>query len=276
MTPEGPPSCRCGPAARRHPGVVTDTGAVSDRQCGVVRRVPGADRLGLVPPAGLPTVPGTLLADPRRVGVLLEAWAAQQRTADRRVLATTWWYSASAVLLAPPLAGLATGWPLSARLEDLTVSVRPDGLPAAAVAAASGRDPAEELRTTLEALIAAVAAAGHVRERPLWAVATDSLATVLLTLGRGLGDVAGVTARAAPLAAGIRSPLPPPRYVDVSGVRFVRRASCCLVDRLPGGSLCTSCPRRPPTERAGLLTAAARRFCRASEPAASRSRTPPS
>jgi ferric iron reductase protein FhuF len=241
------------------PGAVTDTGVVSDRQRAVVRGVPGAAGLGLLPPAGLPAVSGTLLADPHRVGVLLEAWAAQQRSADRRVLARTWWYSASVVLLVPPLAGLATGLPLSARLEDLAVSVRPDGLPAAAVAAGPGGDPAGDLRSTLEALIAAVAAAGNMRERPLWGIATDSLATVLLALGRAVGDVPGVTARAAPLAEAIGPPLPAPRYVDVSGVRFVRRASCCLVDRLPGGSLCTSCPRRPPAERAGLLAATAQR-----------------
>jgi hypothetical protein len=238
---------------------VIDTGAVSDLQAAVARRVPGAAWLGLVAPAGLPAVPATLLADPSRVAVLIEARGAQQGSGDRRVLATTWWYSASAVLLAPPLAGLVTGRPLSARLEDLTVSVRPDALPAAAVSAAPGGDPGPELRASLAALIAAVAAAGRMRERPLWGIATDSLAALLLTLGRALGDVPGATGRAAALAEAIGAPLPAPRYVDVSGVRFVRRASCCLVDRLPGGSLCTSCPRRPPAERSALLAAAAGR-----------------
>lgn len=226
---------------------------MTDLQSAVAGRLPGAAGLGLVPPPGLPAVPATLLASPDRVGVLIEAWGARRRTADRRVLATTWWYSASTVLLAPPLAGLVTGRPLSARLEDLTVSVRPDGLPAAAVAAAPGGDPGEELRTTLAALVAAVAAAGRMRERPLWGIATDSLATVLLALGRALGDVPGATAHAAPLGAAIGTPLPAPRYVDVSGARFVRRASCCLVVLLPGGSLCTSCPRRLPAERRVLL-----------------------
>jgi ferric iron reductase protein FhuF len=226
---------------------------VIDLQSAVARRVPGAAGLGLVAPPGLPSAPATLLAAPERVGVLLEAWGARQGIADRRVLATTWWYSASTVLLAPPLAGLVTGRPLSGRLEDLTVSVRPDGLPAAAVASAPGGEPGEELRTTLAALVAAVAAVGRMRERPLWGIATDSLATVLLALGRALGDVPGATAHAVPLVAAIGTPMPVPRYVDVSGARFVRRASCCLVDRLPGGSLCTSCPRRPPAERRALL-----------------------
>ena len=56
------------------------------------------------------------------------------------------------------------------------------------------------------------------------------------------------------------APLPAPRYVDVGRARFVRRASCCLVVETPSGSLCTSCPRRPPVERHALLEAAARWF----------------
>jgi ferric iron reductase protein FhuF len=40
----------------------------------------------------------------------------------------------------------------------------------------------------------------------------------------------------------------------------VRRASCCLVYELPGGPLCTSCPRRLPAERQVLLERAAARF----------------
>lgn len=98
------------------------------------------------------------------------------------------------------------------------------------------------------------------RERPLWAIATDSLANRLLALGRAVGDVPAVTALAAPLAAAIGAPLPVPRYVDVGGARFSRRASCCLMVELPGGSLCASCPRRPPADRLVQLERAARWF----------------
>jgi hypothetical protein len=68
------------------------------------------------------------------------------------------------------------------------------------------------------------------------------------------------TERAAPLADAIGSPLPEPRYVDVAGARFTRRASCCLMVEMPGGSLCTSCPRRLPAERLALLQQTARWF----------------
>ena len=232
------------------------TDRVSDgAQAQVVARIPGAAGLGLVPPPSVPLVPATLLADPE--------WTAQAiagRTGPPRVAATVWWYSVSAVLVTPVLAGLATGVPLSGRLADTALAFRPDGLPVAAVSAAPGSDAAAELRSSLAAVVPAVADAGRMGQRPLWAIATDSIANQLLALGRALGDVPRVTALAGPLADAIGAPLPAPRYVDVAGARFTRRASCCLMVELPGGALCTSCPRRPPAERASLLEQAARWF----------------
>ena len=228
-------------------------------QRAVAARIPGAAGLGLVPPASAPLVPGVLLADPGQVAPLIEA-RIPPRTADRRVAATVWWYSASAVLVTPALAGLVTGIPLSGRLADTSLEFRPDGLPVAASSSAPGRDVPAELRETLSAVVAAVAAAGRMRERPLWAITTDSIANQLLALGRALGDVLAATAHAAPLAEAIGGPLPAPRYDDVGGARFTRRASCCLIEELPSGSRCTSCPRRPPAERHALLVQAARWF----------------
>jgi ferric iron reductase protein FhuF len=228
-------------------------------QARVAARIRGAAALGLVPPPSAEVVPATMLADPGWTGEMLAARGRAARSADPRVLATVWWYSASTVLVTPALAGLVAGVPLSGRLEDITVSLAPGIQPIAAVASA-GSDLGRELRASLGAVIAAVAEAGRMRERPLWAVATDSLANQLLAIGRAVGDVAAVTALAAPLAAAIGPPLPAPRYVDVAGARFTRRASCCLLVELPGGSLCTSCPRRPPAERRDLLERAARWF----------------
>lgn len=209
-------------------------------------RVPGAAALGLVVPATTPLVPGAVLADP--------GWTAQRLAgaADRRVAATVWWYSLSSVLLTPPLAGLVVGSPLSARLADLGVAFAA-GRPAAAVSDGPGGDLGPDLRASLAAVVAAVAEAGGMRERPLWAIATDSLANRLLALGRAVGDVGRATGFAVPLAAAIGGPLPVPRYEDVGRSRFVRRASCCLLDRLPGMPTCTSCPNRPPAERLRLL-----------------------
>jgi ferric iron reductase protein FhuF len=229
-------------------------------QAEVAARVPGAAALGLVAPPGAQVVPATHLADPGWTADRVTALGQRYRSDDRRVLATVWWYSASAVLLSPALAGRAVGRPLSARLADTTLSALAGGTLVAATSAARGGDLAAELRAALAAAIGAVAEAGGVRPRPLWAIAADSIGNRLLALGRALGDVPGVTALAGPLAAAVGDPLPVPRYVDVAGVRFVRRVSCCLLYRLPPEPLCTSCPRRPAAERQVLLEDAAERM----------------
>jgi hypothetical protein len=228
-------------------------------QAAVAARVPGAAALGLLPPPSTVAVPAALLADADWTADRLTALGARYASGDRRVLATVWWYSASSVLLTPALAGLATGLPLSARLADTSVALLGSGTPIAATSSAAGGDTAAELRESLAGVVDAVAAAGGVRARPLWAVATDSLANRLLALGRALGEERRVTALAAPLAAAVGPPLPAPRYVDVAGVRFTRRVSCCLLYRLPPEPLCTSCPRRPVAERQVLLEDAAER-----------------
>jgi hypothetical protein len=226
-------------------------------QAEVAARIPGAAMLGLVAPPSAAVVPASVLADPAWTAELLARRARTAGTADRRVLATVWWYSASLLLVTPPLAGLVTGVPLSARLPDTSMAFLPGHRPVAVTSSAPGTDPGAELRDSLGAVIAAVARAGGMRERPLWAIASDSVANQLLALGRALGDVPRVTALAAPVAGAVGPPLPVPRYVDVGAARFTRRTSCCLMDQLPGGRLCTSCPRRAPAERAALLSAAA-------------------
>jgi hypothetical protein len=232
---------------------------MTDRaQAAVAARIRGAAALGLVPPLSAAAVPATALADPFWTAEMLAVRGRTARAGDLRVLATVWWYSASAVLVTPALAGLVAGVPLSARLGDIGVSLLPGAQPIAAVASAGGGDLAGDLRASLEAVIAAVAEAGRMRTRPLWAIATDSLANQLLAIGRAAGDVHAVTSVAGPLAAAIGPPLPAARYVDVVGARFTRRASCCLLYRLPGGSLCTSCPRRLPADRQALLEDAPR------------------
>ena len=254
MTRGGFPSCWSAT-------VTAQTGAVTDgAQARAAARIRGAAALGLVPPPSADLVPALRLADPSWTAEVLTARGRSARSADSRVLATVWWYSASTVLVTPALAGLVAGVPLSARLADITVSLAPGIQPIAADASAGGGDLAGDLRGSLSAVIAAVAEAGRMRERPLWAIATDSLANQLLAIGRAVGDVAAVTALAGPVATAIGAPLPLPRYVDVAGARFVRRASCCLVLELPGRDLCTSCPRRSPTDRLAQLERAARWF----------------
>ena len=216
---------------------MTDDGA----QALVAARLPGAAALGLVAPPSAAVVPATLLADADWTAEVLTARALRQRTDDRRVLATVWWYSVSSVLLTPALAGLVTGVPLSARLAGTRVHLLAGDTPVAATTASGhGHDLAVDLRTTIAGVVAAVAEAGRLRERPLWAIATDSLANRLLAVGRALDDVPAATALAAPLAAAVGAPLPAPRYVDVAApgrtVRFTRRVSCCLLPAVPAAA----------------------------------------
>jgi ferric iron reductase protein FhuF len=236
-------------------------------QRAVASRLPGAAALGLLAPPSAATVPAVRLADPGWTAQVLAVRASRQRTTDPRVQATLWWYSASSVLLGPVLAGLVTGRPLSARLADTRLHLLAGAVPVAATtrAAPPGLTLAADLRETLADVIAAVAEAGGMRQRPLWAIATDSLANGLLALGRAVGDVGAATALAGPLAAAVGGPLPAPRYVDVprpdgSAARFTHRVSCCLVYRVSHEVVCTSCPRRPPPERQVLLEDAATRF----------------
>ncbi len=261
-TPYGSGRCGVSPLQRCCNAAGQTVGVTDGGQAAVAARVPGAGALGLVAPPVGTAVPGLLLADPGWTAERLAELGVRYRSDDRRVLATVWWYSLSAVLVTPPLAGLATGVPLSVRLPDLSVTLLAGGTPVAAVSAGRGGDVAADLRETLGAVVGAVAEAGGVRPAPLWAVATDSIANRLLALGRALGDVGAVTALAGPLAAAVGAPLPPPRYVDVGprGVRFTRRASCCLLYRLPHEATCTSCPRRTPFERQVLLEDAADRI----------------
>ncbi len=231
------------------------TGPVPDRiQSEVAARIPGAAALGLVLPPRVDVVPATCLADAGwTADVIARRDRGRQGTGDRRVRATVWWYSASTVLVTPALAGLVTGRPLSARLEDTALALLPGDQPIAAESSAPGTDVGADLRDALAAVIAAVAGAGRMSERPLWAIATDSMANQLLALGRALGDVPTATSLAGPLAAAIGPPLPAPRYVDVGRSRWTRRASCCLLVEVPGQAMCTSCPRRHPAERRTLL-----------------------
>ncbi|MGI5217463.1 (2Fe-2S)-binding protein [Nocardia sp. CA-290969] len=107
------------------------------------------------------------------------------------------------------------------------------------------------LRATLSTVIDRISAVSGVRGPALWAVVTDVVASW------------AVDARAPEigqrLAAEIGSALPAPRFVEVGGRTFVKRASCCLVYEAPNCEKCVSCPKRPPTERAALLADYARR-----------------
>jgi ferric iron reductase protein FhuF len=234
-------------------------------------RLPPDDAAVLRAEPGTAEVPATRITDPAWLAEQIRLRSLMWKSEDQRVLATLWWYSASTILVTPALASLVvTGSALSPALEDTVLHHTPSSrLTGSHSTAVLGPD-LEQLGSALEAALAAVIAALSVftngRERPLWAIATDAIANRLLWAGQAVGQVREATDLAEPIiaAAGLR--LPPPRYVDVTagpdyelGVgaaatrRFVHRASCCLLYRIPDEGMCTSCPGRAPTERAELL-----------------------
>jgi len=179
-------------------------------------------------------------------------------TDDARVLATLWWYSASAWMICPTLASLALGGQvLSADCDDLAVHWLPDSRITGATSSrvlASGTSPleaaADSLRGLFEHVITAVTTLAGIGPRPLWAIAADSIATRVASIGRATGELELVTGLLHPLCEAIGSSLPMPGYVGAGPALETRRLSCCLLYLAPGQSKCSSCPklirRHPP------------------------------
>jgi hypothetical protein len=160
-------------------------------------------------------------------------------------LGVLWWYSASSVLLGPPVSGFDPA------LSYVTLYVHPDGrILDARSDSLLGNDVlalGRRLEEALAACVEAVSDCTGASRRALWAIATDSLANQVLWAGLA-------PAVASRLAAAVGPTLPMPRYVSVSGRLVVRRASCCLIYEAPGQSKCTSCPRQTPAERLRRLS----------------------
>ncbi len=249
---------------------------------GTLRTLPHREWEPLVPGSGSTAVPFTAVEDPAWLRWQLDLRSRQWGTDDRRVLATLWWYSVSPWFQAPAIASLvATGRVLSPLPEDVALHRLPDGRVTGGTSSRvlDGPDPvgafAAALREALERVVPLVAAAGRMRERPLWAIAADSTAERFLWAGRAVGDEARAAALAQRVAESVGAPLPRIRWVDVVPVgadgrdrpelgthRFLRRASCCLLYAAPGQDMCGTCPRRRPEERLRRMQAAATAWAR--------------
>lgn len=197
-------------------------------------------------------MPASAIRDPGWVGAQLRATTARFRLDGPADAGVLWWYSASSVLLGPPVSSFVSARDEVAdpALDSVVLFLHPDGrvLDARSVAAVATGELAPRLAATMATAITAVAAGSGAPEPALWAVATDSLANQVLWTG-GSPDAAGE------LAAAVGR-LPVPRFVTVAGRPVVRRASCCLIYRSPGVAKCASCPRQHPTERDRRLRAA--------------------
>lgn len=235
----------------------------------VLAALPRGEHEPLVAADGALLVPAESILDPDWLSEQIRLRGQRWRTDDPRVLATLWWYSASVWLPCPALTSLAvTGQALSPRLPDVLMHWWPDSRITGTTSAQllSGDDQVAALGLAIREMLAAVipplAQAGRMSQRPLWAIASDSLANRLLWVGRAVGEVDRVTGLAGRLAQAIGRPLPMPRYVDVPAtpprtVRFTRRCSCCLLYKAPQQGMCSSCPKLAPADRQQRLEAAA-------------------
>jgi FhuF 2Fe-2S C-terminal domain len=210
---------------------------------------------------GSADVGGAFLTDRGSLDGLTRELAAQWRLPDRRVAGTLWWYMACDVLLAGPVRAIVGGGAIpDPTLETTIVTLRPDGGLAGVRHLGTCATPSDAhlaLRETLDRVIEPVAAVSGAGTAALRALVTDALGN--LTLGnltpgnpalRAQPEIAAEAAES--IAVGIGE-LPAPRFVEVAGRHFVRRVSCCMVDRVPGAQMCISCPRRDADERTDLL-----------------------
>lgn len=220
-------------------------------------RVPGLEEY-LQGPFDLPT--WTMLdADWMRARV--EDTGTRWNCGDTRVNGTLWWYSASSTLSFVAIAtAMVTGEAADPALDGARCFLRPNGYLGGVLSerTVSIEELPDALDTAFSGIIAALSAASGARTRALWAIATDSIANRSLDVGAALGDRSLGSAFAERLVGRMTSPVPAPRFIDVGGRRFTRRCSCCLLYKTEGAEMCTSCPRRTPTDRLRGLEAAAR------------------
>jgi hypothetical protein len=203
------------------------------------------------PSGNLLVTPASSITEPGWLGAQLAATAARYRLDRPASVGVLWWYSASSVLLGPPVSSVVSaGPPADPALSSVVLYVNPDGRVLGARSTAVVPLPllGSRLREALSTAVAAVASASGAPRPALWAIATDALANQVLWAG-------GEPGVAEELAASVGRPLPAPRYVSLGGTRFVRRGSCCLIYRSPGQHKCASCPRQHPDDRLRRLLA---------------------
>ncbi|MGW6332003.1 (2Fe-2S)-binding protein [Nocardia rhamnosiphila] len=220
-------------------------------------------------------VSGRMLTDESWLAARIAELGASWRTDSVRVSTTLWWCMTASALAEQVVGALAQQRPMAAPdLDRLALILRADGsvervgidtpapdaagaTPGHGVSAADSGIEATEadigvaLRETLTAVIDRLTAVSGVRGPALWAMVTDAVGSWAVDAGQP-----PIGRR---LAEAIGTALPEPRFVEVAGRTFVRRASCCLVYEAPGCDKCVSCPKRRPHEREALLADYARR-----------------
>lgn len=195
------------------------------------------------------TVPGRTLTQPDWLAARIAEMGHSWGTTAPRIAGTLWWCMVASALVEQ----IARAYARDERavepvLDHFDCEVRPDGgVERIQVLAEPGEptEPGAALRETLAAVIGPVAEVSGASVPSLWAIVADAVGNRALD--------AGSPAAGTRLATQIGGKLPIPRFVEVGGRTFVKRISCCLVFEVPNCEMCTSCPKRPATEREAML-----------------------
>lgn len=195
-------------------------------------------------------LPASIMTSPDWLAEQLRLRSVRWNTDDARVLAALWWYSASAWVIGPTLISLARGDQLlSGDLDDLAIHWLPDSRITGAtssrvlVSTSPIGSAADSLLGLFEHVIPAVADLAGIAERPLWAVAADSIATRLLAIGQEIGEVDRVVGLLPALADSIGGVMPRVGFTGSGSQLTPRRVSCCLLYLAPEQSKCSFCPK---------------------------------
>ncbi|KQU02931.1 hypothetical protein ASG56_19055 [Rhodococcus sp. Leaf7] len=210
------------------------------------------------------------LGDPDTVDAALARAARRWPDVSATTCATLWWYGSSstlALVVASQL--LVTGKCIDPGASVSTVSIGGTGTLEAVTSSSivDAVDAPDALADVVDLVVRTLCARVPGLSAPsLWAVASDSVANRTLDAVSALGRIEDASPLIASLTSRPRAQrFPEPRLVDVTrdgsvtpaddgppaaGTRrFLRRSSCCLVFEA-GESMCTSCPRRTPADRA--------------------------
>jgi ferric iron reductase protein FhuF len=205
-----------------------------------------------------PACPGTDLADPERLAMLLARFGARRYPGgDRRAVASLWAKQHFATLLPPFLAiALLAEHEIDIGLDTIGCSFSDEGVTQSIHLADAGRpaQPSEPFRRFLPLIdghltpvIAALAATSGVSRKVLWSNAGNMFDFIVRRIERAIGTRPPV-ADALALMAAKRLPddrpnplYDPVRYPGGEGPARLRRV-CCIRYLIPELGYCSTCP----------------------------------
>ena len=211
----------------------------------------------------------------------------------KRYLSQLWWWSTCGALLGPSLAGMlvhgrAPRWQWhqwrSFYRDDFWIGFQAQSFdPVDIVDPRQMQDAGAAIAQFLAPIADVVADIGEIRPAPLWAVVVDSVCSTALAAGNELMEPRPAALMARELVSGISQlhPVTMPNFIDIVDgqvqqwdeaaarvesevdcdvLTHAERLTCCMIFHSDTADLCVSCPRRPRSQRLGLLAELSEQF----------------